>query len=522
MDYTIRQLFEKVLNGQIRIPPFQRGFVWEADMVAYLMDSIYKGYPFGTLMFWRSKQFLKAERKLGPFELITREPDLPIDYVLDGQQRITSIFGVFQNELTPVEETDAFDIYFDFTLDDDAQETQFFALTSHEVDPSIHFPLKCLFDSVAYREATAKLPQQIIPRIDELQTKIKEARIPVQILETEDRAKVAIVFERINRKGVELDTYQLLNAWTWSEDFNLESKFEELKDELQPFGFNDVGEDVDLILRCCSAILSGNASARAVIDLNGNTVRDRFDEIINGLKGAIDFLKSNFKIEKLENLPYPTLLIPLAAFFAAPNEQHLRYSDDQRKEIVRWFWKSSFSKRYSAGVLKNLNRDVEEIRKLKEGKQNQLSIVPFSISADFFKKTIFRINAVNTKSLILLLARKSPRSFITGGPISLRDVLKEYNRNEFHHLFPRKYLRNREYDEKRISCLSNFCFMSKGDNNQLGGEAPSKYRTKMPPNVDQILDSAITPFSLFDDDFESFLDKRTELLINYLNSLLEE
>ena len=54
------------------------------------------------------------------------------------------------------------------------------------------------------------MPEHITPKIDQLQTKIKEARIPVQILETEDRAKVAIVFERINRKGVELDTSQYM------------------------------------------------------------------------------------------------------------------------------------------------------------------------------------------------------------------------------------------------------------------------------------------------------------------------
>jgi uncharacterized protein with ParB-like and HNH nuclease domain len=105
-ELTIRQILEKLTNGQIRVPAFQRGFVWDADTVAYFMDSLYKGYPFGQLLLWKTKSQLKSERKLGPFVLPDRDPDYPIDYVLDGQQRITSIFGVFQTELNPEEAQD--------------------------------------------------------------------------------------------------------------------------------------------------------------------------------------------------------------------------------------------------------------------------------------------------------------------------------------------------------------------------------------------------------------------------------
>ncbi|WP_210414531.1 DUF262 domain-containing protein [Leptospira gomenensis] len=162
MNYTIRQLVEKILAGQIRIPSFQRGYVWEPELVAYLMDSIYKGYPFGNLLFWKTKEFLKYEKKIGPFEEIKKEAGLPIDYVLDGQQRITSIFGVFQNELRPIEESLNFEIYYDFVSQTDAQETQFFALRDEDVDITRHFPLKCLFDSVKYREATEKIDKSKI------------------------------------------------------------------------------------------------------------------------------------------------------------------------------------------------------------------------------------------------------------------------------------------------------------------------------------------------------------------------
>lgn len=521
MDYTIRQIIEKVSNGQVRIPTFQRGFVWEPEMVAYLMDSIYKGYPFGTLLFWRTREALQTEKRIGPFDLIEQEAGLPLDYVLDGQQRITSIFGVFQTELVPIDNANQFNIYFDYTVNPDAQETQFFALEDGQVDPAKHFPLKCLFDPVKYREKTDMLNAGVIPIIDELQTKFKEARIPIQFLETEDKAKVAIVFERINRKGVELDTFQLLNAWTWSETFELQKYFEELQEELAPFGFKGAGEDVDLILRCAAGIISGNASAKSLIELNGNEVRNRFEEIINGLKGAIDFLQSNLKTERLANLPYNALLIPLSSFFAISGNHQFIYNNEQREILIKWFWKASFSKRFSAGVLRNLNRDVAEAKKLRIEQTSSLADFNVDITKDFYKENQFKIGTVNSKTFILQLTQNTPRSFISGSPVALRNVLQDYNRNEFHHIFPKAFLATQHKSDKEINCLANFCFMSKADNNQLGGVAPSIYRSKMARNTNEILESTFTSDIIFLDNFDNYIDDRASNLWRNASELIK-
>ena len=116
-DYTINDILEQVKNGQIRIPAFQRGFVWDAERVAYLMDSIYKAFPFGSLLLWQSKERLDTERDLGPFKVPDLKEDYPVFYVLDGQQRITSIFGVFQHDLEPTEDANWLDVFFDLNAD---------------------------------------------------------------------------------------------------------------------------------------------------------------------------------------------------------------------------------------------------------------------------------------------------------------------------------------------------------------------------------------------------------------------
>lgn len=524
MDYTIRQLFEKILNGQIQIPVFQRGFVWEPDMVASLMDSIYKSYPFGSLLFWRTRESLKSERNIGPFHLIEKEAGLPVDYVLDGQQRITSIFGVFQTELSPIGNANAFEIYFDYSIAADAQEPQFFALQGGDVDVNKHFPLNTLFDSVKYRAATAKLSEKVIQIIDKLQSVFKEARIPVQILETEDRSKVAIVFERINRKGVPLDTFQLLSAWTWSEDFNLQAAMGSLTDDLAPFGFDDIGEDINLILRCSAAILSHNSTTKSLINLSGSEVRDRFEEVANGIKGAIDFLRLNLHLAKLDNLPYPTMLIPMSVFFAVSGTKMYTADGEQRKAIVKWFWRVCFSKRYSAGVLKSLNKDVEEMVKLRNHEDNELGLFPSSVKREFFIENTFNTNSVNTKAFILMLAQKSPKSLISGSIVSLQKVLKEANKNEFHHLYPKSYLKSIGInDEALINVLANFSFLSKTDNIQISGSAPSVYRSQLPKDVSElssILEASLIPNNLFDDNFNDFIKVRSEKLLGLASSLI--
>ncbi|WP_157415653.1 GmrSD restriction endonuclease domain-containing protein [Agromyces allii] len=518
MALTIRKILENVQSGTIRIPAFQRGFVWDAERVAYLMDSIYKGYPFGALILWRTKEKLVHERQLGPFQLPEVEPDYPIDYVLDGQQRLTSIFGVFQTELTAVEDAPWTGIYFDMSAEADLQESQFICPSSEDIDLARHFPIGTFFDVTAYRKATADLPADRAELIDKVQSVFKEATIPTQEVATEDRARVAIVFERVNRLGVELDTFQLLSAWTWSEDFDLQERIRGLAEDVAPHGFGDISQDTNLILRCCAAVVAEDASPAALMGLKGADVRARFDEIENGVKGAIDFLRKNLRVHRLINLPYSALLVPLAVFFATPGSKGVDVSTAQRESLERWFWKACFSRRFSAGVLRNLKRDIDEMISLRKNGASALDKIAASTDAEYFADQSFTIGTVHTKTLILLLANKDPKSFVSGAGVDLGPVLQAYNREEFHHLMPRSFLKKKGISTSDINSLANFAIISAQDNKRLGGVAPSVYKKKMDVgSVDAILEAALCPHSLFDDDFHTFIEARARTLADYAN-----
>jgi hypothetical protein len=520
----INDLISQIIHGNLRIPSFQRGFVWDADRVAHLMDSIYKGYPFGSLLFWRTRTALQTERQLGPFELPENDPDYPIDYILDGQQRATSIFGVFQNVLDPSEGEDSSwtQIYYDLQAQSDAQDSQFLFLADGEVDENRHFPLSILFNPPAYRQFLRTMDDSIADAVDRLYRTFTTAKIPVQTFSTDDRAAVAIVFERINRLGVELDTLQLLSAWSWSDEFDLQEQFSSLANELAPYGFDDVGSDTDLLLRCCAAIISGDASPKTIINLSGVEVRSRFAEVRIGVLGAIDFLRTTLKAYSTNVLPYGTVVIPLAVFFATDRDQSTYPDSNQQNALRRWLWRTFFTRRYSKR-LEQLNQDITEIKKLRDRLPNSLGNFEHSIDASFFYKSAFNVRTTNTRTHILMLASESPLDFISGEEIALGDVLRDCNRKEFHHIYPKAMLRDQAVDNSLINSVANFCMLSRAANNRISNSAPSSYRSLMPDDSDRVADimnRALCPVDIFHDDFERFLTERCNILLEKANQLM--
>jgi hypothetical protein len=94
----IASLLADVAKGNIKIPVFQREFVWKDDQIISLLDSIYHGYPVGSLLLWSTKERLKHERNVGGFRLPATPEDYPVQYVLDGQQRLSTLYGVFNSD----------------------------------------------------------------------------------------------------------------------------------------------------------------------------------------------------------------------------------------------------------------------------------------------------------------------------------------------------------------------------------------------------------------------------------------
>jgi hypothetical protein len=437
----------------------------------------------------------------------------PIDYVLDGQQRLTSLFGVFQNTLQPSSETDEFEIYFDLNAKEGALEDQFIAASKTEdtKKPNL-FSLRLLFDPTAFALKTRDRSSDELGRLVELQRRFQESQIKYEVIEFDDREQIAMIFERVNRAGVPLDTFQLLTAWTWSEEFDLNEKIENLGSEVAPYGFSRIGEQQDLLLKCAAAVISGDASVKSIVTLHGPTVRDKFELIQRGILGAIDFLRRDINVHSLEIMPYPAMLVPLARFFSTDALSGFHPNAKQRDLLIKWFWRSCFTRRYSSGVNKAHEADIRLLDAIKN--ESAFELFVGEPSPGIFIFDAFNIGTVNTKIFVLMLAAKNPKSLISNSDVDLEDALLRCNRNEFHHIFPRAYLISEGYT--RTNMLANFCFLSAADNQKIKDRPPSEYIKFIEQNLRSALASrSLLPEDWFKLPFEKFILERTDLLIDW-------
>jgi hypothetical protein len=516
---TIKKLMERISSGDIRIPAFQRNYVWEPDQVSFLLDSIYREFPIGTVILWKTDNRLNSEKRLGYFDLPEPQKNYPVNYVLDGQQRLTSLFSVFQTDLIPVSD-EWVDVYFDMLAIDNIQESMFLALEKAEVDLNRHFPVNTFFDSIAYRKATEQHSDELKGRLDEVQDKFRTYLIPNEIFESDDRNEVAIVFERINRAGTELNIFELLAAWSWSDQFDLVDQFDQLQEKIVDHGFEDFCNDRDLQLRICAGIITGETAPNNILELQGEEIRDRFSEIEKGILGALDFLKRELNIKHYKMIPFPGLLVPLSAFFATKRVEGMPYSAKQKDVIVTWFWRSLFTRRFSAGVNEKQANDIISMCGLKKDEDYEFKQPKIEIKFDFSKTNFSAANA-NSKTHILILNSLSPKSLLSGASVDLDKVLKKASKHEYHHIFPKKHLERLGKERGEINVVSNICFLTRSDNNTIKDKDPKEYGANINnKNRAEYLSSALIPETFNFMTYEEFIVERTRLLEEKAHELM--
>lgn len=134
------------------------------------------------------------------------------------------------------------------------------------------------------------------------------------------------------------------------------------------------------------------------------------------------------------------------------------------------------------------------------------------------------MGSVATKSFVLMLAHNQLLNFIQGTTVSLQNVLSQGNRNEFHHIFPKSYLKKLEfYEDDKINCLANFAIIARTDNKKISNKSPSEYKSLMPKDNTKLQDILSTHFcdlTMFEDDYNKFLQSRSQSLLEFAKKLL--
>jgi hypothetical protein len=515
----IDKLINRIEEGDIKIPAFQRGFVWNQDQIIELLDSIYRDYPIGSILLWNSNERLKSTRNLGCFLIPDREPEYPVNYVLDGQQRLSVIYAVFCRNRTiapqnkPYEiNPEIFDVYFD--LDDER-----FLPNKELVEGHINLKMSVLFDIDKFFDEVGKLGEGYKQKARVLQSKFQNYDVPIITTTKRNKEEVGIIFERINNTGTKLSTLDLMIAWTWGEDFHLRAELDDILETLSAKGFEETPDKI--ILQCLAGILEKTTRTKDILELHPDVVRANIALLKNSLEKAIDFLSTELKIVSRDFLPHSHQVVPLTYFFSKINTPN----QNQSKILKQWFWKTSFSDRYSASTDMKMNDDINFIEKVISNEYSEIRKYEYSVDTKALINQNFSKSNPFARALLLLLAQRNPLNLVNGTNIELGIALSEYNSKEYHHIFPRSFLKSKGVEIDKINSLANFCFIPAASNKLISNKAPSDYIFNIVPGdaYSRILSANLMPLKpeiYHKNQYETFLSERAILIMQYLDSLL--
>lgn len=473
-------LIEDIKQGRIKVPKFQRPYVWDETQALKLLDSIANSYPIGSLLIWRTADKLDTERTFGNFVLPETDDMTPTDYVLDGQQRLTVIYSCFG-----ASSKDG-----GFAATYDLEQEEFFA--EKDVAPGLsRFPLRKLYDTTQlldFRTALQAHPDKNLlqTRLDSLIKAVTTYRLPNVVLKDLAVEEVCPIFERINSSGTKLSTYDLMVAATWSHSFDLDERVAEVSQALAPKGFDDI--DKATVLKCLSAIHSGSikdSSLKELRDLQSVQLQELTVRTRNALLRTVDLLATEFKIHSWDFLSYQALAIISAYIFS--RKDHL--SSDQVIRLKQWFWRSSFSERYKVGGESFVSNDLPKVVDfINNGGDQQIFGSP--PSANEWLEITFRSNASRSRAFLLALAFNRPRNLLSGTIIDTSEALSHFNKKQYHHIYPRAHLKrgNAVYED---NLLLNICMLSAAENLKISDSDPSIY---LPELLRKHGDKAISVF----------------------------
>lgn len=516
-----QDLISDIEKGVIKIPKFQREFVWPIEKTAALLDSIVKGYPIGTFILWKTNQRMADVKEVGSIALPPTPDDRQVEYVLDGQQRMTSLFAAYRGAKIPRNGsrriTDFAEIYvnLDPTLPDDAQ------IVVHELPENAG---KCvsLKDVLALnRDVQKRLVAELGLSDDDLDIadKFKQAfatyDFSLVTLTREDIDSAIEVFTRINTGGSVLTLFEIMVAKTYDEDrnFDMQVEWNKVQADLEEVGYDGVSPST--VMQLLALVLAGEAKRSTILGLDKIKVIETWPKAVGAIKSAVDHFRTAYRIPVSALLPYDSLIVPFAYWFFIKRYEP---AGDDHLRMRKFFWRSSLGYRYSSAVESKLAADKRAIDDIISGGEGTWDI-PVNISgAEGLIATNFATGNSLCKAILCLLAFEQPRNFHNDGTVLLdNSYLKIASSKNFHHFFPKDHLRNKGVGNEN-SVVNITLIGADLNKRQINAKPPKVYIPKFEVSNRTMRDCLATHLidrhgmGIDDDDYGAFLSARAAKL----------
>jgi hypothetical protein len=521
-------LFVEIDTGQIKLPRFQREFVWDKEQSGKLIDSILKGFPIGTFIFWKTKEELRSYKDVGNHKL----PDTPkgdyVQYILDGQQRITSLYAIRKGIRITKDgkEVDYRDIYINLNYRPESDEQ--IVVTEREADKlyvSVHDvlskPLGSFYKSLTHDQAD---------QVEQYKGKLTNYDFSTITIKDYPIEVACEVFSRINTGGKPLTVFEIMVAKTYDEakGFDLAEKYEVLRDGsdeekecLSSADFDTIPEST--IMQCVAAITLRAIRSKDILKISREAFIESWEAMKGSLFMAIDFIRSELRIPVSQLLPYPSVVVPLTYFFHVtgnkkPNHEQVRF-------LEQFFYWAGLTMRYGSATESKVGEDFNKMDSIAKEVMPTYLNNELTIDPNVIKETWFSAGNAYCKAILCLLAYQGPKSFDTNGVVILDNSnLKIATSRNYHHFFPRKFL-SVEAADKEPNLIANITLIDGYSNkHRIGKKAPSDYISKFAKGNKLLAETLGThlignmeKYGVLTDDYDQFIANRARAIALALN-----
>jgi hypothetical protein len=512
-NWNLQKVFDQLENGNMKIPRFQRGYVWERSKIVKLLNSIQDQYPIGSFFVWEaSKEYKNFCREIEDLNFPKDPESNYYSFILDGQQRITSLYVALKGKT--INDTNYSSICYNL-------EKKLFHIPrlKHE---NHNIPAWKLFDTKEYGDVLMEYALMDKENGTEFNAVWRNCQqvfsdYPISIIKSlkMDLEEVVTIFERINQGGKRLALFDLVHASAWSPQFDLREKIKAFNKEPNVAAFGGVENEVFTQSLALNAFADCNNKTQ--LKLTAEICEENWKKTTECIKLALDFVKS-FGVRFISYLPYNSFLPIIQYYFYNAGKKtigpaHIPF-------IENWFWTTTFSARYSTSSLTRMKEDADWIKSLTENELNE-NVFGVSLTLKELAKVSMQRKSVIKNGVLCLMALESPKDFDNSQIVILdKSNIAKSNGKENHHFFPYSLKEQFGTTATGINSLLNFALISSRLNQDISNKYPADYLTdyrnqnaKLMIDVASHFISEAAANAALNNDFALFIMERAKTIL---------
>ncbi|HEU5439794.1 MAG TPA: DUF262 domain-containing protein [Ktedonobacterales bacterium] len=518
----ISTILDQIDFGVMALPEFQRGYVWNRDQVRGLMTSLYKRHPVGSLLVWVTKTESATVRGDGTAPMGT------VELLLDGQQRITSLYGIVRGE-PPT--------FFDGNV------WAFTGLHFNLYDETFEFyaPLKMKDNSAwvnvtdlmqrgigDYTQRLLAVPEmqanlgEYINRLNRI-TGIKDVEFHIEKVTGEDKTVDVVVdiFNQVNSGGTKLSKGDLALARVCASWPQARVQMRDRLDKWRGAGFDF---RLEWLLRCINALVTGEALFTALKDVENAAFRDGLSQAETAIDRLLNLISARLGLDHDRVLGSRYSFPVLARYLNLRGGRLTDYRE--RDKLLYWYIHTFLWGRYAGSTESTLNQDLGLIEQ-PDGALDRLIAQLRQTRGDLRVRPedfLGYSQGARFYPLLYMLTRVSQtRDFESGTPLS-QHLLGKLSGLQIHHLFPKAQLYKHGYTRAEVNALANFTFLTQETNLHISDELPASYMPRIARMQPGALESHWIPTDaeLWKiENYREFLAARRDLLAQAANTFLD-